>query len=130
VRAKVKGRVKFFDKNLTCGTVAFTTKDGRVGSGQIDFDGNYEVNDAPIGDTTITVRVPVVPVGPKGSSGALKPPPGIPEMKSPGGEKTAAPVIDPKKIVEIPNKYNNVETSGLTYTVVKGEQTHDITLSP
>ena len=27
---KVKGRVKFFDKYLTAGTVTFTTKDGRV----------------------------------------------------------------------------------------------------
>jgi len=130
-RGKVKGKVKFFDKTLTCGTVAFAAKDGRIGSGNIDFDGNYEVNDAPIGDVIITVTVPVASMGPMGGKGPPKPPPGVPEMKGPGGSgNTPAPSIDPKKIVEIPGKYSKAETSGLTYTVVKGEQTHNITLSP
>jgi hypothetical protein len=132
-RGKVKGRVKFFDKYLTCGTVAFTAKDGRVGSGNIDFDGNYEVSDAPIGDVTVTVKVPTMGRGPEAGMGPAQPPPGVPPMRAPGGgegEKTFMPAIDPSKIVEIPGRYGRVEDSGLTYTVVKGEQTHNITLSP
>lgn len=133
-RAKVKGKVKFFDKYLTAGTVAFTTKDGRVGAANIDFEGNYEMADAPIGEVTITVMVPKQPKGPKsGKAGPVQPPPGLPPMQGPGsGEigKGDTPSIDFTKIVSIPPKYESVDTSGLKYTVEKGEHVHDITLTP
>ncbi len=130
-RAKVKGRVKFFDKYLTCGTVTFTAKDGRIGAATIDFDGNYEMGDAPIGDVTVTVKVPTPAAGPR-MSGKPKPPPGVPAAQMPGSEddKTSVPMIDPSKIVAIPGKYGSVDSSPLKYTVEKGEQTHNITLSP
>jgi len=129
-QAKVKGHVKFFDKDLTAGTVTFTSKDGtRVGSTTIDFSGNYEMNDAPVGDVIITVKTPTFPKGQMPKT-RPKPPPGVPEMKGENGEGVFAPGIDPDKIVQIPGKYGSVETSGLTYTVVKGEQTKDIALSP
>jgi len=129
-RAKVKGTVKFFDKHLTAGTVAFTNKEGHIGSGNIDFEGNYEVSDAPIGETVVTVKVPSMSGGSM-AVGGPKPPPGVPPMQPPGGEsKTAAPPIDPKKIISIPAKYGSPDTSGLKFTVEKGENTHNITLSP
>jgi hypothetical protein len=131
-RAKVKGHVKFFDKDLTAGTVAFTSKDGsHVGSTTIDMNGNYEISDAPVGDVIITVKAPTMMKGGMLKDKA-KPPAGVPEMKGPGGDDTSfvPSSIDPSKIVQIPGKYGSVETSGLTYTVVKGEQTKDIVLSP
>jgi hypothetical protein len=132
--AKVSGQVKFFDKNLTCGTVAFTSADGRVGTANIDFDGNYEMGNAPVGEVTITVSVPQAAAGKMGASGPPKPPPGVPEMRPPGEQGgiggTATPSIDPSKIVQIPKKYERGDTSGLKYTVEKGPQTHNITLSP
>ena len=36
----------------------------------------------------------------------------------------------PDNIVPVPDKYHSPETSGLTYVVKRGEQTHDITLTP
>src|SRR5438309_2243593 len=81
--AKVKGKVKFFDKYLTAGTVTFTSKDGRVGSGIIDIDGNYEVGNAPVGECVITVKVPQVIRGPAGKKFEPKPPPGLPPMPAP-----------------------------------------------
>ena len=36
----------------------------------------------------------------------------------------------PKNIVPIPDKYAEEKTSGLTYTVEKGEHTWDINLTP
>jgi hypothetical protein len=129
-KAKVSGRVKYFDKYLTAGTVAFVSADGRVGSANIDADGNYEMVNAPIGDVTITVQVPQAIRDPRIAGGA-KPPPGVPEMHPPGevgGSK--APGIDPSKIVAIPKKYEDAKTSGLKYTVEKGEQTYNITLTP
>jgi hypothetical protein len=130
-RGVVKGQVKFFDKNLTAGTVAFQTQDGRVGSGNIDFNGNYTVTDAPLGACIVTVRVPQtghIPAGMK----APKPPPGMPAMKPPGGEAedSGAGLIDPSKIVAIPGKYAKTDTSGLTFTVERGENKYDITLTP
>jgi len=132
-RAKVKGRVKFFDKYLNAGTVAFIAKDGRVGAGYIDADGNYEVADAPLGECVITVKVPTAAAGPKDKGGGGPPPPpkDLPPMKgAPGGEKDFTPAIDTSKFVQIPGKYGSTDTSGLTYTVTKGEQTYNITLSP
>jgi hypothetical protein len=130
--AKVTGRVKYFDKYLTCGTVAFTTEDGRVGTANIDADGNYEMTNAPVGDVTITVSVPQMSRGPMGAM--PKPPPGVPEMHAPGevggGGRGEAPGIDPSKIVAIPKKYEDVKTSGLPYTVEKGPQEKNITLTP
>ena len=132
-RARVKGHVKFFDKDLTAGTVGFTSKDGtRVGSANIDFSGNYDMSDAPVGEVIITVKVPTMG-GPMGTHKEKpKPPPGVPEMRNPSGEDTSyiPPSIDPTKIVQIPGKYGSTDTSGLTYTVVRGEQTKDIVLSP
>lgn len=132
-RAKVKGKVKFFDKYLTCGTVAFTTEDGRQGAGNIDFDGNYEVGDAPIGDTVITVVVPNPPkAGPKGSPGGVAPPKDLPPMRPPGavGGGGNVPTFDASKIVSIPDKYSKRESSGLKFRVESGDNTHNITLSP
>jgi hypothetical protein len=136
-RAKVKGKVKFFDKYLTAGTVTFTAKDGRTGSGNIDFDGNYEVGDAPVGDCVITVKVPTLPqfaaAGKDKMPSSAKRPSGLPEMKAPGAadDTNFTPnTIDPSRIVQIPGKYGSVDTSGLTYTVGRGEQTKDITLTP
>lgn len=130
-RAKVKGKVKFFDKTLTAGTVSFHGKDGQVGTGNIDFQGNYEVGNAPLGDVTITVSVPQAMRGPTRGGPSPKPPPGVPEMRPPGeAGASSTPAIDLSKIVQIPGKYASPESSGLKYTVESGEQTHDITLSP
>lgn len=136
-RAVVKGQVMFFDKKLTAGTVAFHSADGRIGSGNIDFTGNYMVPDAPIGPCTVTVRVPTVTQKPTGAQaqGFGKPPKGLPPMRSPSGEDAGpqeadSTMIDPSKIVQIPGKYAKPESSGLTYTVERGENNWNITLSP
>jgi hypothetical protein len=129
-RATVRGQVKFFDKNLTTGTVSFEGSDGRVGSANIDFEGNYEMTDAPIGEVKITVTTPALARGGKMMTEA-KPPPGMPPMQPPGEVGGTPPAnIDPSKIVSIPTRYAKAETSKLTYTVQPGEQTHNIVLSP
>jgi hypothetical protein len=128
----VKGQVVFFDKKLTAGTVSFQTADGRSGAGNIDFNGNYTVTDAPVGPCTVTVTVPKVSGMPPGMKAAAKPPgTNMPPMKQPGSAETEdASLIDPSKIVQIPTKYSKTDTSGLTFTVERGEQTHNITLTP
>ncbi len=128
--AKVKGRVKYFDKYLTCGTVAFTGADGRTDSANIDSDGNYEMAGAPVGEVTITVTVPQPTRGPAGGS-PMKPPGNMVEMRPPGEPASGPPPsFDPSKIVQIPGKYADVKTSNMKYTVEKGPQEHNITLTP
>jgi len=128
-KGKVKGRVKYLDKYLNAGTVTFTTKDGRTDSANIDFEGNYEMVNAPVGEVTITVSVPKMPLGPT-KGGPPQPPKDVGMKTAMGGGNTPTPSIDPGKIVQIPDKYEKVETSNLKFPVEKGEQTYNITLTP
>jgi len=112
----------------------FITDDNRSGSTVIDQKGNYVMTDAPVGDVKITVTVPKLG-GMAAMRGGKPGPPKSPvgEMKDPNNSEqgsTPQPAMDPSKIVPIPDKYSDVKTSGLTYKVEKGEQTHDIPLTP
>jgi hypothetical protein len=123
-RGTVKGTVTFAGKNLTAGSVVFYGKDNLTGSASIRTDGTYVINDAPLGDVKITVTVPQMPPG---GVGYMKGAPAGPVMP---GESASSATTIPSNVVSIPQKYANVETSGLTYTVQRGEQTHDIPLTP
>jgi hypothetical protein len=124
-RAVVKGSISIGDKKLNAGNITFATADGRTGTGSIDESGNYIVTDAPIGECTIVVSVPA-PKGGSMQAPGMKPPAGIPGMEKMAGPK----MVDPSKVVQIPQKYNSRDTSDLKYTVRSGEQTHDIKLNP
>jgi hypothetical protein len=133
-RGVVKGHVVFFDKKLNAGTVGFQTQDGRIGAGNIDFEGNYTVPDAPLGPCVVTVRVPQPPAIAPGTKNPYKPPGNMVPMRPPGGggeaDVPSPSLVDFSKIVQIPGKYAKPESSGLTFTVEPGEQTYNITLSP
>jgi hypothetical protein len=133
-RATVKGKVTFAGKALTIGNVTFHGKDNLMGSASIDKDGNYVMNDAPLGEVTITVTVPPPPPG---GIGMFKRGPAAKTGKDaksvdPEGSGKTISVMGamPSQVVSISEKYASVETSGLTYTVEKGEHTHDIPLTP
>lgn len=134
-RGSVKGKVTYKKKALTTGTVMFTNKQGVSASATIDTEGNYVMNDAPVGECQVTVTVPDLPRDPtvkarltgKGAG------PKMPEMKAPEGadvpDLPSAPSV-PKEIVSIDQKYSNPATSGLTCTIEKNtEKTWDIELN-
>jgi hypothetical protein len=124
-KAVVKGKISFMKQPLTAGTIAFVDAGGRSGSGIIKSTGEYVVNDAPVGDVTVTVTTPPAPRGP---AGMMKPPPGTSmpkEMLPPGYEESKA--VRP---VPVPEKYGKVETSTLKYTVQPGSQDKDFDLTP
>jgi hypothetical protein len=126
-RAVVKGQVKIGDTPLNSGSVTFQTADNRRGSGAIDANGNYTVADAPVGDVSVAVFVPPRPKVPVMKTKAPK---GVPLQNPAGGENMAGGAgLDPAKVVYIPEKYGDPATSGLTYKVERGEQTHNINLS-
>lgn len=120
-RATVKGKVTFLKKPLTAGTITFNTSDNRTGSATIDPDGNYVMKDAPLGEVTITVSTPTMPVEMKMKMKKSE----LPAEATGGGMK---PPYMPDQVISIPEKYAKAETSGKTYKVVKGEQTHDVDL--
>jgi len=124
-RGTVKGKVTFGNKSLTAGSVMFYGKDNVTGVATIGTDGTYVMNDAPLGEVKITVTVPKLPPG---GMKHLKDAPVGPVMPGDTTPPTAGKI--PTHVVPIPEKYSKVETSGLTYVVKKGEQEHDLPLTP
>lgn len=132
-RATVKGKVTFGKMTLTTGSIMFHGKDNITGSASIDKNGNYVMNDAPLGEIQITVSVPKPPPGGIGmmKAGPVRSTKEVGSVNPENAEQRISIMGDmPSQIVPIPEKYASVETSGLSYTVQKGEQTHDINLTP
>ncbi|MCI0642975.1 MAG: hypothetical protein L0Y70_28230 [Gemmataceae bacterium] len=131
-RAVVKGKVTFGGKNLTVGNVMFHGNNNITGSAAIDMNGNYVMNDAPLGDVKITVSVPKLPPG--GIAKMKEMAKAFKDIKSvdPEGSGKSIGIMGamPTHIVPIPEKYSKVETSGLTHKVQSGEHTHDLPLTP
>jgi hypothetical protein len=136
-KATVSGSIKYKGEPLPSGRVAFYGANNALATGIIE-DGNYTVNDVPVGEARIAVFVtdpqekakpsagPGVPAGAADAMG--KGPPGAAEHAPPmsGGAKSGG---SSKSAVPIPAKYNSPDTSGLTYTVTKGKQNHPIDLN-
>lgn len=145
-RGQVKGTVKAGQKLLTSGTVMFYNEQGMTGAASIDPDGNYVMVDAPVGDCKVTVTVPSVPndptvmarlsgkgKGPKMPTGdGMRPPDGaeMSEGADAGGPPPPLARI-PTEIVLADAKYASPETSGLKFTIRKGDQhTFNIEMDP
>ncbi|HTU17473.1 MAG TPA: hypothetical protein VMG10_05365 [Gemmataceae bacterium] len=116
---KVSGKVILDDQLLKGGgTVTFEGDKGGV-SGIITPEGTYTIPNAPVGTVAIALGSGMR-TGPR----SRVVPNGRPPKKAP---KESASSVQPLK--NIPNKYTDPKSSGLTYTVQPGEQTFDIILS-
>jgi hypothetical protein len=109
----VSGKIAYNGQPLSLGTVAMIAEDGTVASGMIS-DGQYQVENAPVGPAKITVHVY----------------PPSPMMHPPTGPAAGVQQKPPLAFVPIPDRYADASRSGLTYTVVQGPQTHDLALGP
>lgn len=130
-RATVKGKVTRGGKPLTTGTVMFVNKEGMSGSASITPEGTYELSDAPLGECTVTVTVnmsndPSVRARMKGKGVAMPEGPKDPNATESPEPPSGARV--PTEVVPIDQKFSDPETSGLKFTVQKGEQTYNIEL--
>jgi len=130
-RGVVKGKVTRAKKPLTTGTVMFYGKNGMTASASIDGDGNYSMTDAPLGECRVTVTVQGLPADPSVRARLQGKGPKMPEgphdPAKAGAEMPAATRV-PREVVPIDSKYSDPESSGLSFTVKKGEQTYDIDL--
>jgi hypothetical protein len=128
--AEVSGKVLFKGRPLPGGTVTFTAvKGGFPSAGQIDENGNYQIN-APVGEVVIGVDNGDFRPRFEGGKGKSSPevlPQERGRNKRPEFQEEAKPIKG--RYVEIPERYADGSTSGLTYTVKPGPQTHDIELS-
>ncbi|MEA1951645.1 MAG: hypothetical protein U9N87_09680 [Planctomycetota bacterium] len=109
----VSGKITYNNQPLSLGTVAMIAEDGTVASGMIS-DGRYKVEEVPVGPAKIMVHVY----------------PPSPMMHPPTGPAAGAKQKPRLTFVPIPDRYTDASRSGLTYTVAKGPQTHDLVLGP
>jgi hypothetical protein len=123
-RAVVRGKVTLDGKPVTVGTVMFYGPNNMTSTASIDEDGYYTMADAPLGEVRITVTVPKLPPGGVTHLKGAPPPP-----HPPGSPPPPDPASVLAKVVSIPVRYSNPETSPLTYTVEPREQEFDIKLT-
>jgi hypothetical protein len=135
-QGQVSGQVLYNGKPLPGGWIIFRPVDGRQNTvnAQLAENGTYEVT-LPAGEVKIAVDNRELESSPadRGAGPALPPGVKLPPVPKAGGESPpAAPKPAPEKppvtYVAIPSKYHDVDTSGLTYTVTGGPQSHDIEL--
>jgi len=117
----VSGKVTLGDKPVA-GEVIFTGPDNKVASSPI-LDGKYSIVNPPMGMCKITLKGGLAAGGISVKDAGKAPPDSTKskEVKMPE-EKMATGVPPPKK-------YENPETSGLTYEVKPGKHEKDIPLS-
>jgi hypothetical protein len=113
---QVTGQVTYKRQALGSGIVAFHWPDATRTSA-IHADGRYTIHQAPLGPARISVET-IEPPGGGGKKG--------PQQSTVTVD--GAPPPPPGKYVAIPARYKNPDQSGLTYTVVRGRQIHDIPL--
>jgi hypothetical protein len=119
----VSGTVTYQNKPVASGTVLIVGSDSLPYYSNIKEDGSYLVPKVPIGLAKIAVLSP----GPD----SFKDDPRQANLVKPGPERKARPRVfpgDPNKWFEIPPKYGDFQSSGLSLTVVGGLNEHDIPL--
>jgi hypothetical protein len=119
--APVSGTVTLNGVPLTGGgTVTFQGKT-RGASAIVNPDGTYSIPNAPLGE----VQVAVLPA--RAAAASTEPPPDPAHLQPP---QTLAPTMAMPMFSNVPPKYADPNTSGLTCTVESGEQTIDLPLTP
>jgi hypothetical protein len=135
--AKVSGRVLYKGVPLPGGSVSFRPVDPRQNSVSADLDeqGHYEAT-LPVGEVQVSVDNRELEPSPPGASGIPANLPAEVRKKlaqaraaaDPPAKNNDAPAKPHGKYVRIPNKYYEVETSGLQFKVEPGNPQHDIEL--
>jgi hypothetical protein len=140
VKGVVTGRVLLDGKPLPGGTITFRPDNSKEPPAFAEFDsqGRFEVT---VASGECKIMVDNRGLAPRAENSLKdKLPPGFPPLP-PEGQKNleklkkggGATGITPEKrdgtYVEIPKKYYDIATSGLTYTVKPGSQEHDVELT-
>jgi hypothetical protein len=119
---EVSGTVKLNGKAIKVGEITFIAEDGSLDTSQIK-DGAYTLYRAPVGMVKITVKS-TKPVPYVNRHGGMKAPPEGAAAPQAADEQTD------KNYIPVPKKYNDAETTDLTYEVKSGKQEYNIDLTP
>jgi hypothetical protein len=111
--ARVEGKVTFKGAPLTFGTVGFYPEKGKPVLVPLFPDGAYVAKGLAPGEYRLTVAVVL---------------PKVPDEPPPGKEDEPPPKKPAAKVVAIPLRFANPNTSELTLTVRRGRNVHDIAL--
>lgn len=109
--ATVAGTVKYRNTPLTAGSVTIQVPGKRPATGPISADGTYRVENAPVGNATISVQTPL---------------PAAPAAANAGPVPGGAAVV---KVVPIPKRFADPEKSNLSAVIASGGQQHHITIN-
>ena len=125
----VTGKVTYKGEPLAGGTVLFVSEGRGSVSAQIGRDGAYTAEKVPTGTVQIAVETQSV----KGSEPAPQatrqmPPAGLELPKAAENSPIYKSRAGARRYTEIPKKYSDPKTSGLTCTVSGGNQKYDIPL--
>ncbi len=118
----LSGTVTFKGDNLKGGEVIVVAADGKALRGEIKADGTYSIPNVPVGAAKLGVDT--------SSAKPLKLPKGakLPTKGPEGGGYDVGIVTTGDRYVAIPDRFKDVEKSGLTVQVTGGPQTHNIPL--
>lgn len=111
---KIEGKVSYRNTPIVAGAITFVDEQGNQWSGAIK-DGVYQVRHAGVGVNQVAIE-----------SHDSGPPPGLHVKNAPNDSGPALRT----PAVKLPPHYAKPETSGLTYTVRKGQQKYDFNLDP
>jgi hypothetical protein len=114
--ATLEGRVTSGGDPVPMAMVIVAQTGGGSANAFADDDGYYKVENVPVGDVLVAVNTDATKGQMKGRAMAGT----DPKAK---GKKTVTP-----KLVEVPKKYHNPDTSGLTTKTQKGANQYDITI--
>ena len=117
----VKGKVYLQDKLVTSGSVAFHAASNQAATALIQPDGSYEAVAVLTGLAKVSVRPTVVVPVPKGAM-TMDP------AKMGAADKAKIDLPAQGKVVPIPAKYSDPETSEITCPVKSGHNDFDIKL--
>jgi hypothetical protein len=119
-KGSISGKVLYKDKPLTGGFITFIVANGPSLSAKIQSNGEYRIDNVPVGEVKITIQ-------PETATGADFIEKGGPRLpKTPDEMKQ---MMMPKAQVKFPKKYSDPQQTDLTYTVKEGSQEHDIVLT-
>jgi len=119
--AKLSGKVTYKGAPVTGGNLMLTAKKGgAINSIIISPDGTYSLTDLPEGEMTVTIETESIKESGAEEYGGKK----MPTSPQPKGAN-----IVKGKYVKIPDKYNNINTSGLSVTLTAGDNTKDFDLT-
>jgi hypothetical protein len=129
-QGKLTGKVLYNGKPVTGGSVIFrpASASENTVTAPILPDGNYTAT-VPAG--VVKIAVDNRALQPPEATAKKEPPPKLPKITNPGTD-TPDPRVNPQKpagtYIKLPDKYHDVATSGLSYTVKSGAQNYDINL--